>query len=120
MTAHYYLVQVKILLHSLYGTLLLVKDEYQTSEIRNTQLIGHVQVIEMVRIRQFGNREVNNGFKAILNILSGKFLCKNLKKRTLCVGKFAIILFGVVAGLQNLCTWETLYLGNTVLFSQLP
>jgi len=77
-------------------------------------------MIEMVRIRQLGNQEVNNGFKAILNILSGKFLCKNLKKRTSCVGKFDIILFGVVAGLQNLCTWETLYLGNIVLFSQLP
>jgi len=120
MTAHYHLVQVKILLHSLYGTLLLVKDEYQMGGTRNAQLIGHVQVIEMVRIRHFDNREVNNGFKAILNILSGEFLCKNLKKMTWCVGKFDIILFGVVAGLQNLCTWETLYLGNIVLFSQLP
>jgi len=74
----------------------------------------------MVRIRQFGNREINNGFKAILNIVSEKFLCKNLKKRTSFVGKFDIVLFGVVPGLQNLCTWETLYLGNIVLFSQLP
>lgn len=74
----------------------------------------------MVRIRQFGNREINNGFKEILNIVSGKLLCKNLKKRTSCVGKFDIILFGVVRGLQNLCTWETLYLGNILLFSQLP
>jgi len=82
MTAHYHLVQVKILLHSLYGTLLLVKDEYQMGGTRNAQLIGHVQVIEMVRIRHFDNREVNNGFKAILNILSGEFLCKNLKKMT--------------------------------------
>jgi len=36
----------------------------------------------MVRIREFGTQEVNNGFKAILNKLSGKFLGKILKKRT--------------------------------------
>jgi len=40
--AQFYLVQVKVLLHSLYGTLLLVKDEYQTGGTRNTQLIVHV------------------------------------------------------------------------------
>jgi hypothetical protein len=72
-TGHYHLVQIKILLHSLYGTLLLVKDEYQTFGTRSTQLIGHMQVIEMVR-NQFGNQKVNNGCKAILNILSEKFL----------------------------------------------
>jgi hypothetical protein len=96
-TAHYHLVQVKILLHSLCGTLLLVKDEYQSRGTRNAQLIGHVQVTEMVR-NQFGTQEANNGFKTILNILSGKFLSKNVKKRTSCFGKLDIILIEVVAG----------------------
>lgn len=84
-----------------------------------TQLIGHVQVIEMVRIRQFGNREVNNGFKEILNILSGKFLCKNVKKRTSCVGNLRLLFWsrGWTSGSLNR---ETLYMGNIVLFSQLP